>query len=57
MICPKCSTNMKILDYNDKFNDIWATYEWECKCPNCDYHGKYREFFKLTDSEWERMNE
>ena len=57
MECPKCNTEVKILDYHDESDTKWVTREWECKCPNCDYHGIYREFFKLDDFEWERVEE
>lgn len=57
MNCPKCDADMKILDYSDESSDTWVTREWECRCPDCGYHGRYREFFKLDDSEWERMDE
>lgn len=57
MKCPKCDANMKILDYSDEPSDIWVIREWEGKCPNCEYHGTYREFYKLEDSEWERIKE
>lgn len=57
MTCPKCNAEMKVLDYSDELSDGCVTREWECKCPECDYHGKYREFYKLEDFEWERVKE
>ena len=55
MDCPKCEADMKILDYMDDCDDTWVTREWECKCLNCGYHGKYRKFYRLEDCEWERI--
>lgn len=55
MECPKCNMNITILDYNDEFMEQWAIREWECKCSNCGYHGKYREMYKFDESEWERI--
>jgi len=57
MNCPKCNADIEILDYNDEPTDNWIVREWECKCPKCGYHGTYREFYKLTDFEWERIEE
>ena len=57
MDCPKCNADVEILDYSDESSDNWVTREWECKCSNCGYHGKYREFYKLDDFEWERMEQ
>ena len=55
MNCPKCNADMEIINYNDESSDTWVTREWECRCPDCGYHGKYREYFRLEDFEWERM--
>ena len=58
MECPKCEADMKILNYfDDILDDDGVVREWECKCPNCGYHGKYRAWYVLNDFEWERINE
>lgn len=57
MNCPKCDAKMKMLDYSDEYSEEWAVREWEYKCPECDYHGRYREFYKFDDDEWERIEE
>lgn len=55
MDCPKCNADIEILDYNDEPTNEWIVREWECKCPKCGYHGTYREFYKLTNVEWEEI--
>ena len=55
MDCPKCNTEVKTLDYHEESDNEWVLREWECKCPNCGYHGIYRESYKLDVFEWERV--
>lgn len=57
MYCPKCDAEMKILDYSDEPSEGWIIQVWECKCPECNYHGNYREFYKLDSYEWERIRD
>ena len=56
--CPKCNyDDMEVIDYYDTQEDEWALYTWECRCPNCNYHGKYYRSYKFTDEEWEELKE
>lgn len=57
MECPKCDAKMKMLDYSDEYSEGWVVREWEYKCPECNYHGRFREFYKFDDDEWERIEE
>lgn len=57
MYCPKCDAEMEILDYSDEPSEEWFTRMWECKCPECNYHANYREFYRLVGYEWERIRD
>ena len=34
--CPYCgSTHYDVDDYEERFDEDWAQYEWRCKCVDC----------------------
>ena len=57
MYCPRCEAEMEILDYSDEPSEGWVIQAWEYKCPKCNYHGNYREFYKLVSYEWKRIRD
>ena len=57
MDCPKCNTDMEILDYTEEdqnhFDDEIIVREWKCKCPKCGYEGTYTKVYELDYKEWD----
>lgn len=57
MDCPNCSESVTVINYKDDIDDYGYIREWECYCPKCKYVGTYREYYKLTNAEWEEYEE
>ena len=57
MDCPKCNSDMEILDYETEYDGDCVTARWEVKCPKCGYHANYYEFYRRNDVDWEEITE
>ena len=60
MNCPKCDTDMEILDYNEEYREGWGwpdtiLQSWNCKCHKCGYIGTFTKLYELKCEEWDNV--